>query len=154
MAVELVTTMLTFDRNTTQVLCAYSKRKCFWSISSSILREYHEDDHALMRARQRLWTTNGSIVHPLGDVGARINMVECREGTTDSSTRALWQSYQQSFSSKAGGIGARNDEFGRTKFLCSHFERLTWSKILHGADGFTSPPKERVLRIFIALKNP
>jgi hypothetical protein len=27
-------------------------------------------------------------------------------------------------------------------------------KILHGADGFTSPPKEGVLRIFITLKNP
>jgi hypothetical protein len=28
-------------------------------------------------------------------------------------------------------------------------------KILrHGADGFTSPPKEIVLRVFIALKNP
>jgi hypothetical protein len=24
----------------------------------------------------------------------------------------------------------------------------------HGADGFTSPPKEVVLRFFIALKNP
>jgi hypothetical protein len=24
----------------------------------------------------------------------------------------------------------------------------------HGTDGFTSPPKEVVLRIFIALKNP
>jgi hypothetical protein len=31
---------------------------------------------------------------------------------------------------------------------------LTCGKILrHGADGFTSPPKEGVLRIFIALKN-
>ena len=26
--------------------------------------------------------------------------------------------------------------------------------LLHGTDGFTSPPKEVVLRIFITLKNP
>jgi hypothetical protein len=31
---------------------------------------------------------------------------------------------------------------------------LTRRKILHGADGFTSPPKEVVVRIFITLKNP
>jgi hypothetical protein len=32
---------------------------------------------------------------------------------------------------------------------------LTCRKILqHGADGFTSPPKEGALRIFIAPKNP
>jgi hypothetical protein len=32
---------------------------------------------------------------------------------------------------------------------------LTWRKILrHGADGFTSLPKQVWLRIFIALKNP
>jgi hypothetical protein len=32
---------------------------------------------------------------------------------------------------------------------------LTCRKILrHGADGFTSPPKEAVLRIFIDFKNP
>jgi hypothetical protein len=31
---------------------------------------------------------------------------------------------------------------------------LTCRKILHLADGSASPPKEGVLRIFIALKNP
>jgi hypothetical protein len=31
---------------------------------------------------------------------------------------------------------------------------LTCHKILHGADSFTYPPKEGVLRIFVALKNP
>jgi hypothetical protein len=31
---------------------------------------------------------------------------------------------------------------------------LTSRKILHGADGITSSPKEGVLRIFISLKNP
>jgi hypothetical protein len=44
------------------------------------------------------------------------------------------------------------------KYLCWYLRRvlsLTCSKISrHGANGFTSPPKEGVLRIFIALKNP
>jgi hypothetical protein len=31
---------------------------------------------------------------------------------------------------------------------------LTCLKILHGADSFTSTPKEGVLRIFIVLENP
>jgi hypothetical protein len=43
----------------------------------------------------------------------------------------------------------------RTKHLFSHTEgSLTCRKILHRTDGFISPPKEVVLRIFIAIKNP
>jgi hypothetical protein len=52
-------------------------------------------------------------------------------------------------------LGEGNDEFGLTKYLSSYFEVIfTCRKILLGADGFTSPPKEVVLRIFVALKNP
>jgi hypothetical protein len=42
------------------------------------------------------------------------------------------------------------------KYLCSCFEGiLSCCKILrYWADGFSSPPKESVVRIFIALKNP
>jgi hypothetical protein len=36
---------------------------------------------------------------------------------SDSSTRALWQAYQESTSSKAGGTGEVNDEFCVTKYL-------------------------------------
>jgi hypothetical protein len=47
-------------------------------------------------------------------------------------------------------LGKGYDEFGLTKYLCSY---RTCRKILqHGADGFTSPPKEGVLRNYIALK--
>ena len=31
---------------------------------------------------------------------------------------------------------------------------MPFRDLLHGTDGFTSPPKEGVLRIFFALKNP
>jgi hypothetical protein len=31
---------------------------------------------------------------------------------------------------------------------------LQAANLRHGTDGFTSPPKEGVLRIFFALKNP
>jgi hypothetical protein len=42
----------------------------------------------------------------------------------DSSTRDLWQSYQQSSSSKAEETGEGNDTFGLTKYLCSYIERF------------------------------
>jgi hypothetical protein len=39
--------------------------------------------------------------------------------------------------------------------ITSYIEELKCRKILrHGADGFTSHPKEGVLRVFIAFKNP
>jgi hypothetical protein len=76
--------------------------------------------------------------------------------TPDSSTRALWQCYQQShIVANKDELGEGNDEFGQTKYFCSYFQVIfISSKILrHRTDGFTSPPKEVVLRIFIALKN-
>jgi hypothetical protein len=74
-------------------------------------------------------------------------MISTRE-TPDSSTRALWQSYQQSNSKNEG-----NDEFCLTKYLFhTSSGSLTCRKILHGADGFTSPPKK--VLICITLKNP
>jgi hypothetical protein len=46
-------------------------------------------------------------------------------------------------------------EFCLSVFLSYPKDYLTCRKILrHGTDGFNSPPKEVVLRIFIALKNP
>jgi hypothetical protein len=76
--------------------------------------------------------------------------------TPYSSRRALWQSFQQSSGSKqeewANGI--INLALG-TVFVLTGKGFLAYRKILrHGADGFTSPLKEGVLRIFIALKNP
>jgi hypothetical protein len=56
---------------------------------------------------------------------------------------------------QAGGTGDDNDEFCLAKCFCSHLQWFfTCRKILrYGADGFTSPQKEGVLRIFIALKS-
>jgi hypothetical protein len=43
----------------------------------------------------------------------------------------------------------------RNIFVHTSNESLTCRKILrHGTDGFSSPPKEGVLRVFVALKNP
>jgi hypothetical protein len=73
--------------------------------------------------------------------------------TTDSSTRAFWKYYQQSSSSKASGISKENYEFSLQNLLSCFETSLTWRRILwHGADIFTSPLKEGVLRIFIALE--
>jgi hypothetical protein len=74
--------------------------------------------------------------------------------TPESSTRALWQSYQQRHLEKVGGM----DEGVRILPISiwnTSRELLTCRKILwHVTSGFTSHPKESVLRIFIALKNP
>jgi hypothetical protein len=55
-----------------------------------------------VRPRLRTAATNGPTVHPPGDIWARRTMVEWyrQSKTPDSSTRAIWQSYQQSPTSK------------------------------------------------------
>jgi hypothetical protein len=74
--------------------------------------------------------------------------------TPDSFNRAPWQSCHQRCLEQVGGM----DEGMRIlRIQCLWY--LNWSltcrKILwHGTSGFTSHPKEDVLRIFIALKNP
>jgi hypothetical protein len=52
--------------------------------------------------------------------------------------------------------GRKEWEFGFPKYFYSYLQLIfAFRKILrHGAFGFTSPPKEIVLRTFIALKNP
>jgi hypothetical protein len=60
----------------------------------------------------------------------------------------------ESSTSEAGGTGEGNYEFLPYEVSFSYFECffLTFRKIFrHGADGLTSPPKESVVRIFIAL---
>jgi hypothetical protein len=79
----------------------------------------------------------------------------CQLGTTpDSSTGAHWQSYQQRHLERVGGMDEtmiilhiRYLSYVNGPFTCSKF-------LQHGTSGSTSHPKEGVLRIFIALKNP
>jgi hypothetical protein len=86
-------------------------------------------------------------------LGHTITRIWTHVGTTpDSPTRALWQSYQQRHMGQVGGM----DEGVRILPISiwnTSKDLLTCSKILrHGTSGFTSHPKEGVLRIFIALK--
>jgi hypothetical protein len=79
------------------------------------------------------------------------------QGKTDSSTRSLQQSYQQCrLIENQAKLGKGNNEFClRSIFVHTSKWFLIFREIiLHGADSFTPPPKESVLRIFIALKNP
>jgi hypothetical protein len=81
--------------------------------------------------------------------------------TPNLSTRALWQPPAlpgspaiKDISEASGRVGKGNEnlvypypwDFKRSFTCC----KILW----HGTSGFTSHPKERVLRIFIALKNP
>jgi hypothetical protein len=76
--------------------------------------------------------------------------------TPDPSTRALWQSYQQNHLRASRRNGRKKWEF---YLACISFtlasDFFTCRNILrNGASGFISHPKEDVLRIFVALKNP
>jgi hypothetical protein len=80
------------------------------------------------------------------------------ETTPNLSTRALWQppTFWRSAIRDISGASGRKGE-GNENFVYSSqwdFRRsLTWHKIFrHVTSGFTSHPKEGVLRIFIALK--
>jgi hypothetical protein len=76
--------------------------------------------------------------------------------TPESSTRPFWQSYQQSYLvAKQEGLAKKIMNFA-LRSISFTFLRffLTCHNILqYGADGFTPPPKEGVLRIFIVLNN-
>jgi hypothetical protein len=76
------------------------------------------------------------------------------EKTPDSSTRALWQTYHQRHlgTRRRNGRRSLNFAYQYPRYVNRSFK---CRKILrHGTSGFTSHPKEGVLRIFIALKNP
>jgi hypothetical protein len=66
------------------------------------------------------------IVHTPGDMWAWRSMVEwyCQVKIPDSSTRALWQSYKQLPSSKAGGSGEGN------KFYLTNFASFIVRRVL------------------------
>jgi hypothetical protein len=80
----------------------------------------------------------------------------CRQGKTpDSSTRALWKSYQQSNLVAYQKYLAKEMLTSALRIYIFHTSKgpLTCHQILrHGTNGFTFLPKE-VLRIFIAIKS-
>jgi hypothetical protein len=74
--------------------------------------------------------------------------------TPDSFTRALWQSYQQRHLGASKKNGRKSEDFVYQNLICLS-RSFTCRKILgHGTSGFTTYPKEGVLLIFIAVKNP
>jgi hypothetical protein len=117
-----------------------------------------DDDHHMYGVRLLLWTanTNGPIIHIHGDIWVWITMVKWyRQRNNNSSTRALWQSYQQSHLVESGRNGRRKWWIWPWEVFCSYLQVIfTCHKVLrHGAAYFTSSPKEGVLQIFVALKN-
>jgi hypothetical protein len=68
--------------------------------------------------------------------------------TPDSSTRALWQFYQQRYLGQIGGM----DE--GVRILPINIWKTCRKILRHGNFSFSFHPKEDVLRIFIALKSP
>jgi hypothetical protein len=109
------------------------------------------DDDYVEGVRLSLWILAiiGLILHHPRDIWTWRTMV-----------RWYWQSsltiiQGKSSSSKAEKLCKEMVNLSlRSIFVYTPKRSLTCRKILrHGADGFTSPPKEGVLRIFIAVKN-
>jgi hypothetical protein len=74
-------------------------------------------------------------------------LIRLPELSVNPNSRIIWQ--------QAGEMGEEYEEFCPVKYFYSHKWLPTRRKILrHEPSGFTSPPKEGVLRIFIALKSP
>jgi hypothetical protein len=79
-------------------------------------------------------------------------MVMMMGKTPDSSTRALWKSYQKRYlgASRKNGRTSKNFTYQYPRYVNWS---LTCRKILlDGASGFTFHPRKCMLRIFIALK--
>jgi hypothetical protein len=85
---------------------------------------FDQDDYHIDRARLHLRNaaTNGPTVHPQ----VRTMLERYQQGKTpDSSTGALWQSYQHShLVAKQEEMGEGNGDFGLTKHLCSYFKGI------------------------------
>jgi hypothetical protein len=115
-------------------------------------------DHVdVVRLCLRTAATNGPIIHPPGDMWAWRAVVTLKPAgvTPDSSTRTIWQSYQQRHLGASRRNGKRSENFA-CQYLKYIKGSLTCGKILRrGASGFrrTSHSKEGLLRIFIAHKN-
>jgi hypothetical protein len=69
-----------------------------------------------------------------------------------SAARHLHVHMTQAILAAKGGTVGKN--VGRVDFHVTIRDLLHAANLRHGTDGFTSPPKEGVLRIFFALKNP
>jgi hypothetical protein len=114
----------------------------FWSAVSSIANRTPEYVTLLF---------NPQVIHEYGE--PLWNNIEST-GKTDSPTRALWQSYQQSSGSKQvkQAKGMMNLTL-RSMFVHTWKRFFTCRKILRlQASGFNSPRKEGVLRILSLLK--
>jgi hypothetical protein len=108
--------------------------------------------------RLRSAATNVLIVHPPGDVWA---WTSHGDDDDDAGWGNSWLVHQNSLAvipaeifgaSRRHGRRSENFAYQYLKYLKGF---LTCHKILrHGTSGFTSHPKEGVLRIFIAIKNP
>jgi hypothetical protein len=121
-----------------------------WNVDDDDDDDHHH--HHVDRVRLRLWAaaSNWPNFDPTGDTWAWRTVVD---DIYSGKLLIRPQSYQHSH------LVAKPDEWAKRARIwpCEVFFQVifTFSKILRrGASGFTSLPKEGVVRIFIALKNP
>jgi hypothetical protein len=148
MPMQLFTPLRLISKSRPYMIVTHQLNNNFW-LSSLI-------DYDGVRLCLRTAATNGSI-HPPGDMWAwRVTVVMMPAG--DNS----WFVHQSSLAvlpaeTNLGQVGGMVEGVWilPTQYLRYLKGPLTCRKILqHGTSGFTSHPKESVLQIFIALKNP
>jgi hypothetical protein len=113
-------------------------------------------DYDGVRICLRTAVTIGHNIHPPGDIWEWRAMVMIMPAGDNSSlvhqSSLAVLSAETSGASRRNGRRSENFVYQYLKYLKGY---LTCRKILrHGTSGFTSRPKEGVLLVFIALKNP
>jgi hypothetical protein len=137
--------------------CFLKKQNNFTVIVASIHLDFNDD--RVEGIRMCLWTaaTNGPIVHPPSWYMSMENhdgMLSAGE-SPDSSSRALWQSYQQNhLVAKQEYTWQRKWWIWPSTHLCSYFEVIFTCRIIlrHRADGFVPLWRKACYGFLLPLK--
>jgi hypothetical protein len=98
----------------------------------------------------------GLLLPPLSEVTKSFAFVAVGDWSTGRATvLSILMCPPEPSGRQSGDLSEKWRQFGlRNIFIHARKVPLHAVNLRHGTDGFTSPPKEVVLRIFITLKNP
>jgi hypothetical protein len=124
--------------------------KCIFTITDWFIMSMGQDVSEPQRPTGLLFIPR--VIRERGDMVVMM-MMPAGKKIRDSSTSALWHSYQQTHPVASRRNGGRSENFAN-QYLRYLNGSSTCRKVLrHGTSRFTFHPKEGVLRIFIAFKN-
>jgi hypothetical protein len=124
-----------------------SPKLFFWTSSNKMICKYFTSLRYATSSSSSMALQPGVGFHPEGFLVGKCGF--CSEWPAhwpldpDETARAIWQAVRRLGWEMAAWI-----------LLTDTTSSIHAVNLRHGTDGFTSPPKEVVLRIFITLKNP